>query len=236
MITDKITPPPTTRFGWLWRILLEIAIIVLGVLLSLWISNGFQNRQDNDRARSYLQRLDKDLAKDEDRLKRRVEQRRTQLEQAGKLLQLISKPITPDAAPALSEGFQTLLWTSRFSASDATFRSLESTGDLRLIRQDSLVDRIVTLYRNQYDGLRENNEDVTKYRDNFLLPFVVENVSFRQAFAPKGEMKSFTQAQVGELFNHLVYERISLTSTVESYERTIGEVERLRADVKDALQ
>jgi hypothetical protein len=235
MITNKITPPPSSRLGWVLRAVLEIVIIVFGILLSLWISNGFQNKQDRQSAQSYLRRLDDNLKEDEAKLALELEQRQEQYRQARKMLKAISTSGASDKTNTLVAGFQSLLWTARFSSSDATFRSLENSGELRLIEQDSLVNQIVNLYHNQYEALRENNEDVTKFRDNFLLPFTVKNVNFQRAFQPDARDVPFSATQRDQLYNHLVYETITLNSTVESYQVTLQRVKRLRAALKNAM-
>lgn len=235
MVTNKITLPPSSRLGWVIRAILEIIIIVFGILLSLWISNGFQNKQDRQNAQSYLRRLDDNLKEDEAKLALELGQREEQYRQANKMLKAISTSGASEKTNTLIEGFQSLLWTARFSSSDATFRSLENSGELRLIEQDSLVNQIVSLYHNQYEALRENNEDVTKFRDNFLLPFTINNVSFQQAFKPDVGGAPFSEAQLDELYNHLVYETITLNSTVESYQVTLHRVKRLRGAIKNAM-
>jgi len=235
MIANKITPPASSRLGWLLRAILEIFIIVFGILLSLWISNGFQNKQDQQRAQRYLLRLDSNLAKDEEQLTLELARREQQLKQTKKMLAAVSTPWSSDKLETMITGFQSLLWTTGFNSNDATFRSLESSGDLRLIEQDSLVNQIVNLYHKQYEALRENNEDVTKYRDNFLLPYTVRNISFRRSFTPTVDRFTFTAEQLDELYNHLVYESITLESTVESYQATKSKVEQLRESLRNAM-
>lgn len=217
---------PQKTFSWFKQSLRELIIIVIGILLSLWVSNLFQHSQDNQRERIYLERLSNDLAKDLDQLTSQMEQRQGQVEAAQNMLQAINTG-GEQANSALLGGFQSLLWTARFSPNDATFRSLESTGDLRLIENDSIVSSIMDLYRNHYEGLRDNNNDVTKYRDNFLLPYTTENVSFQKAFNPR--LGPAIPDNLDQLYNHLIYENITLSSTVESYQRNIKHVRQLKA-------
>lgn len=217
---------PKKTFSWFKQSLRELIIIVIGILLSLWVSNLFQNSQDNQRELIYLERLSNDLTKDLEQLTSQMKQRKGQVDATKNMLQAINSGSDDDRATLLG-GFQSLLWTARFSPNDATFRSLESTGDLRLIDNDSIVSSIMDLYRNHYEGLRDNNNDVTKYRDNFLLPYTTKNVSFRKAFNPR--LGSAAPDNLDQLYNHLIYENITLNSTVESYQRNINYVQRLKA-------
>lgn len=222
------TAPKKSR-RWLRESLREMGVLVIGILLSLWISNLFQNHKDNERAEVYLDRINKDLSYDLEKLESEYLRRKGQLTSTGTMLGALNNSDQSATHSVLFEGFQQLLWTTDFSAKDATFRSLESSGELRLIQNDSVVDGLMNLYRGSYYSLDANNTDITKYRDNFLLPYVIENVSFRKAFNP---MQYSAERIVGnreELYNHLIYESISLGSTVDSYARNIEQVKELRA-------
>lgn len=210
---------------WLKQSLRELLIIVIGILLSLWVSNLFQNAQENQRERIYLERLNNDLAKDLNQLNSQLSERQHQVSATQHMLRAIDTD-SGLSRSMLVEGFTSLLLTTRFSANDATFRSLESTGDLRLIDNDSIVSGIMDLYRNYYEGLRDNNNDATKYRDNFLLPYTTANVSFRQVLNP--DLGPTSPRNIDQLYNHLTYETHTLESTVYSYARNIEHVEKLR--------
>lgn len=146
--------------------------------------------------------------------------------------------VDPDAAqavPTILKGFQTLLWTNQFIPKDATFRSLESTGDLRLVQPDTLAQNMLNLYRYVYGSLDLNNTDVTKYRDNFFLPYVVERFSWRQAFQPRRFGPPALPDEIDQFYNHIFYLQISLRSTVGAYDRSILQVERLLANLDAVL-
>ncbi|MEM6770539.1 MAG: DUF6090 family protein [Bacteroidota bacterium] len=210
---------------WLKQSLRELVILVIGILLSLWVSSLFQNAQDHKREQTYLERLQQDLTKDLEQLNSQMKQRQGQVEASQSMLRTLNGNQEQQRS-AMVGGFQQLLWTARFSSNDATFRSLESTGDLRLIRNDSIVSSVMDLYRRHYQALQDNNNDVTKYRDNYLLAYTTENVNFRKAFNPT--LGSPTPDNLDQLYNHLVYENITLQSTVNAYKRSIKYAEQLK--------
>lgn len=229
-LKNEPPPPPKPKkptSPLLIKSLLELTILVVGILLSLWINDLMQDRKDNQRADVYLRRLHQDLNDDLDQLERGLKDRTNQLESTRTMLAAMNKNDPKELPIALMEGFQNLLWTRRFAPKDATFRSLESTGELRLIHNDSLVNELLYLYRGAYGILNENNDDLTKYRDNFLLPYVIKNISFRQAFNPSVAAGPPKVNNKEELYNHLIYESISMSSTVESYNYNKGRVTEL---------
>lgn len=234
-------PPPATvkqpaTRHWLRESLREMLVLVIGILLSIWISNLFQDYKDDERAAVYLTRINKDLADDLSEIEGEHMHRQRQLVSARKIISALNETDQSGLYQVLFEGFQQLLWTTSFTPKDATFRSLESTGDLRLIQNDSVVNGLLSLYRGSYSSLDANNTDITKYRDNFLLPYVIENVSFRQAFNPQFYGAEHKVTNREELYNHLIYEQISLQSTVESYQRNIEMVKQLRALIGRELE
>lgn len=235
-ISRKELPAPKETRHWLRESLREILVLIFGILLSLWISNLFQDHKDNERAEVYLERINKDLADDLEKMEGEHIRRQRQFSQSKKMLAALNRHDQSDIYGVLFEGFQELLWTTKFSAKDATFRSLESTGELRLIQNDSVVNGLMNLYRGSYYSLDANNTDITKYRDNFLLPYVIENVSFRRAFNPRQYGTEQMVNNKEELYNHLIYESISLESTVESYARNIKQVKELKALISRELE
>lgn len=228
-------PQPRRAPHWVRQSLREIVIIVVGILLSLWISDLVQNAKDRERATIYLSRLDRDLAEDLSQLETDLKQRRDQLSSTKDMLTALNGNEPDNTRRAVASGFQQLLWTARFSPKDATFRSMESTGDLRLIDNDTLVNGLMTLYRGLYRGLEDNNNDVTKFRDNFLLPYVINSIDFRQAFNPGVYAAPPEIRDKEKLYNQLIYEQISMQSTVQSYQRNIRAVQALRAMIEREL-
>ena len=113
----------------------------------------------------------------------------------------------------------------------------ESTDHLKLITNDSIVSELIELYGNSYEFIRHDNDDVSKLRDNFLLPFAIQHLNFSEALKPPGQDRVpiiFTDGQ--QLMNQLIYLRISLSSTVATYAPATIKVEELLAQVERKLK
>ncbi|MTB49422.1 DUF6090 family protein [Lewinella sp. W8] len=215
--------------------LLEILIIIVGILLSLWISNLFQRNQENRQETAYLRNIERDLQRDLVQLQTDLAQRQAQLQAANTILQALE---APDDAQinTIVENIPQLMFTVRFSSSQATFTTLESTGHLSWIRNDSIVSGLTDLYNNSYESIHHNNDDVSGFRDNFLLPLVIENFDFRSVVDPEYRPEASSVKPVGALYNHLVYETMTLQSTVNMYREVIAEVEALLTMVSTTLE
>lgn len=215
----------TKREPSTWRIaLFEIAIIIVGILLSVAITNWFANRKDAKRERAYLEAVAKDLTADLEFLEGDLRQREGQLEACVTLNSLIGQGFSPQIGPVLAESLTTLAKTVHFNPNQATFRALESTGHIELIKNETIVRNLIMLYSRYYDLLDQNNSDVSLYRNNFLLPFMLNSFNFaigRTREQVSNPLLAPAEQIFREMPNHVIYNEISLSSTVVAYNRAI---------------
>lgn len=237
MIAERfLKKRPERQRSWIWTVLLEILTIIVGILLSFWISSGFENRRDAKFEQEYLKQLKGDLQTDLDQLSQDYRLRSSQLEATTNLIKAVSRPPSEESTQEIISSFRKLLLSVRFSTTNATFRMLESTGHLKLITNDSIVSESIKLYGNSYDFIHHNNDDISKFRDNFLLPFSLQNLNFSEALKPPGgdrELVSFTDVQ--RLMNQAIYLRISLSSAVATYAEVSTQAEALLEQVEREL-
>ncbi len=215
----------------------EIAIIIIGILLSLAISEWFGDRKDARREMAYLTQLSGELENDLGQLRAEMTQREGQLESARAVLEMQRRGIGPADGKTIASHLRALTFTVRFSPNDATFSTLESTGQLALIDRPEITTRLLDLYDNQYESVNLNNQDVTDFRNAFLLPYLVNELDFNFAVGRPGDIEKLGRALASPvLTNQLIYFSISLQSTVLTYERTLTGVEEtlrlVRAEVR----
>lgn len=232
---DNNTP---SRLGYA---LLEITIIIIGILLSVAITEWFGNRKDNKRETAYLENIVNDLTHDLEVLQSDVDVRTDQLGACRALIlaEDLEGDISPDVASDVAESFTELAKTISFTPSTATFRALESTGRLELIDNDEIVRKLIDLYTTYYNLVDQNNDDVTRYRDNFLLPFMVKNLNFAMV-SNRGPVQNpllnTDPVVFKEMTNHVIYNQLSLTSTVVAYQRAIDHARETLALVEEELE
>ena len=138
--------PASRPRRWDWRPKLrwfaaEILIVVAGVLIALALNAWWGNRQDAAREQSYLRQLAADLQETE-RLMQDTDALLGPSDRAGTLL--VHAFYLPD--PPSSDSLATLLWTTNLIRQTlpvlSTAEALVATGDLGLIRDDSLRSAI----------------------------------------------------------------------------------------------
>lgn len=131
-------PPP--RWDWAGALRwfgAEFLVVVTGVLVALAVGAWWQGRQDAAEERAYLRQLAADLRETE-RAARDADAYLRPVDRAGTLLWLSF--YGPEAAPrdSLLAWAERSAWTSTVRPVVGTAEALVATGDLALIRDDSL--------------------------------------------------------------------------------------------------
>ena len=149
---------------WDWRpkvrwFTAEIVVVVAGVLIALALNAWWGARQDAAREQEYLRQLAEDLQETETEVER-IERRWTrQAASAGKLLRPYRSSSRPPADSVL-RWMGNLVFVQRPTYITGTATALVETGDLNLIRNDSLRTAI-TRYLGRID--RQVGYDVSDY-------------------------------------------------------------------------
>jgi len=150
-------PPSPRRFHWM-PILREFLVIVAGVLVALGAQAWWEGRQDREHELQYKRQLQADLGEQARRLERAIAEDSLASAAAGRLLYILhhGEPVSADSFVALlgSAGR-----ASDFQPVGGTYGALLGTGDLRLIRPDS-VRGLITSYAGTIESERRRLEQL----------------------------------------------------------------------------
>ncbi len=129
-----------------WRTALrEFAVIVAGVLTALGAQAWWEGRQERGRERDYLRQLLVDTRENEERIATAIATDSASGHATGRMLAALdpaSGPLPP--TDTLMEWVGRAGSSSDFRALSGTYTALMSTGDLRLVRNDTLRARLVS--------------------------------------------------------------------------------------------
>ncbi|MGB5412878.1 MAG: hypothetical protein WBN09_15235, partial [Woeseiaceae bacterium] len=135
------------RFLGSWRLALgELVIVFLGVLIALWADQAIQARQEAAMAVSYLERLRTDLAADVESLRFSSKQAQGRLAITRQVDTWLHDPeATPDPDSLVMNAHYAGVTFSP-TISRFTIDELKSTGDLRLLTNQTLKRQIGDYY------------------------------------------------------------------------------------------
>ncbi len=175
----------------------ELLMLVVGINIALWFEGKFEDIQDADTEQQYLRGLRDDLTVDLDRLERLIKFNQKKIDKLSQIL-----PQLPGLAEAPPEELGDAMFAPSgydfFQPSDFTYRSMQESGDFRLLSDDDLKKALLKLARRyrEIDLLQQNfiqalddgyiplimqNFDILQMR--LADPAILDNLMFRNFFA-----------------------------------------------------
>lgn len=141
------------------NLLLEILMIVVGINVALWFESWFQDLQDAEIEERYLADLRDDLLTDIGNLDRVIQNGETKSERTAQIIELM--PTFADLPPEKqAQAIYTPPNYQFFEPSDFTYRSMQESGDFRLLRNAEIKKSILKLDRR--------HRDIAMIQKNFL--------------------------------------------------------------------
>lgn len=126
---------------------LELAVVILGILLAFQIDRWAETRREHKQEYQYLVRLKEDLQLEIDSIDRAVEYAEARISAILLLEEAIANPDEPVVRPeALAEAIEMAAWRSYPQINAFVYTELQSTGNLALIRSESLRRNLAEHY------------------------------------------------------------------------------------------
>ena len=141
------------------NLLLEILMIVVGINVALWFEGWFQDLQDAEIEEQYLTDLRDDLLTDIGNLDHVIENGETKSERTAQIIELM--PGFADLPPEKqAQAIYTPPNYQFFEPSDFTYRSMQESGDFRLLQNAEIKKSILKLDRR--------HREIAVIQKNFL--------------------------------------------------------------------
>ena len=171
---------PTRRFAEAVRslqwghILLELALLVTGILIALAVNNWMDLRREARTERQYLELLGRDLEQDLETLDeiRRFEE--AQVAASVLVFRALRRGVEAQDREAVSVALGQLTSRRTLRLRRAAYTNLLSTGELRLIRNAALRDRIVRLYENNERAQTIRDRNNQEYVDRLYMTYLLD--------------------------------------------------------------
>jgi hypothetical protein len=141
------------------NLLLEILMIVIGINVALWFEGWFQDVENTEIEERYLVDLRNDLLTDIKSLNVVIGSGEAKLQRTAKIIEQMPgiAELTPEE---LAQAIYTPPNYQFFTPSDFTYKSMQDSGDFRLLRSIEIKKSILRLNRR--------HKDIASLQKNFL--------------------------------------------------------------------
>ena len=150
---------------------LEILMIVVGINIALWFEGWFDDLKDAETEQQYLAGLRDDLASDLKLLDSVIESNSAKLQKIGEIV--ADLPNLGDADPEVQA--QAIFTPSSyffFEPADFTYRSMQESGDFRLLSDADTKKRLLKLVR-QYRLVDTLQDNFIQAMDDEYIPLLL---------------------------------------------------------------
>lgn len=224
----------------------EILLIVVGILIALKISDWNQSLTDQRLEQAFLQRLHKDLEADLGEFKTQIQDISKGIDAMKEAVALIQRENVASDLYKFNELYD-LAAISPLKPQSATYRELESTGQLNLIRDEALRAALQDHYA-EYESLDKEFESISEWMTTISASFETQTAVMKYTH----ETKSIFPADMRPdedwgFFNDPSHPHYALLeSTIASrayraqiitefYESIIPQIESLITRISDSL-
>jgi len=167
-VTSLFTRVNTSRNR---NFLLEILMIVVGINIALWFEGWFDDLKDAETEQQYLAGLRDDLVSDLKLLDSVIESNSAKLQKIGEIV--ADLPNLGDADPEVQA--QAVFTPSSyffFEPADFTYRSMQESGDFRLLSDADTKKRLLKLVR-QYRLVDTLQDNFIQAMDDEYIPLLM---------------------------------------------------------------
>jgi hypothetical protein len=176
-VSPEVTPASgalASSKRWDWRpkvrwFAAEIVVVVAGVLIALALNAWWQGRQDASSETIYLTLIARDLGQMVENLQNLSEVEAQQLQSGFAAYRILSGPTPSDEEKTIvSESLGRLTGRRTIHVTGATYEDLLSTGNLQLIRNRDLRNRLVAFYEEAERQFEIHNKNNTVFTDELF--------------------------------------------------------------------
>ena len=181
-----------------FQILIELALLIIGVLAALAVDNWRQSISEKKMGRDYLINLREAIEEDTTMIKMEIKRGFDKENAATQVLQLIDsgKTASPEAFEALIEN---ILMLANPAFMTAVYEELKSTGNLKLIHNDDIKKNII-LYYSYSDLLHIQSSRFVTYDPDFMDVLDYEEFTYRRPFSQEVILSRLRKSEYARLY------------------------------------
>lgn len=214
----------------LQEILLEVAIIVFAVSLSIWFHNWAESRKDRSEARDFLAGLKKDLQADMEEM--RSDEGDYKVRQRGSAYFVkvnMGAPLNKDSLRTYQGVF---FDNTQIDPRISRYEALKSSGKLGIIENKELLLNITDLYTKDFPRITRRNDYFNSARQQLIIPYIVNHLKIDSS-GFGGNWEEVLRAPIIML---LGMQGKGLNGNVEAYEIALRKCELIIKEIDEELK
>ena len=215
------------------QLTLEFLVIFLSITLSWWVEDYRQEKDDRQRERVILGNLNKNLRTDSIRLISERNQLEKNLVILDSLYGRISQERNGNVEISIKDALA-LIVIAEFHPARAEFEAIKSTGQISLIKSDSLVSQMMNLYEVTYGELAFILDiDRMTFTEN-SWPQIIKDFPLHRIIGPESRSTSvsMTPEYRESILSRIAFCRLALKAILPRFDQCMNEVGQLRSSIR----
>jgi hypothetical protein len=151
----------------------ELLMLVVGINIALWFEGKFEDFSDAETEQQYLQGLSDDLQVDLEKLQSSIAFNEAKVERLSTLLTTLTELAGASGEEIAGAVFEPSGYDF-FEPSDFTYRSMQESGDFRLLSDDATKKGLLKLAR-RYRAIDLLQENFIQALDDGYIPLIMGN-------------------------------------------------------------
>jgi len=165
---------PKTKTGWL-RLTLELIVVFIGVSAGFMFDNLREEQSNRKLEGKYLQSFYNNVVADSVEIRSMILRNQNNIDISERsVASMQAGSFTKDSALI---AFGVMATFSSLNLEDATYESVVNSGNLGLIRDFGIQEKIVYYYRSHED-MRYVDKVYNDYISNYILPYISKKLDF----------------------------------------------------------
>jgi hypothetical protein len=153
-----------TSHDW-FAVLIDVAVVIVSILIAFQIDRWAEGRRNQDLEREYLLRLGQDLQMEMTRIDASIQYANDRIDAARLLEQVARDPgFAVEVGQNLPWALETATWRSFPQITAFVYNELQATGNLSLLRDDSLRRGLAEHYRSLQHDRQVGTDLETQHR------------------------------------------------------------------------
>jgi hypothetical protein len=210
------------------KILIELLMLIVGINVALWFESKFEDYSDAETEHQYLEGLQDDLTQDLGRLERLIEFNKAKIERLQSALAGLAELADADQQ-TIAEAFFEPAGYDFFQPSDFTYRSMQESGDFRLLRDAELKRGVLRLAR-EYQRIEILQTNFIQALDDEYIPILMRNFDLIEM---RLTQPAVVQSQVFR--NFFAFSVQDTSGRVQAYQSARDQATKLLATIAQQL-